>query len=128
VLLCCVQATKATAAVPVTSHTHIPKIKQDPYRTPPKNYVQLLQHITRANHVNVLEQLVRQYGTRFDAVHVAAALVMLPKLYEPPSARTQLTSQQLKRRRARPAELLKQLQVGNLPAADEVTPDCRQAV
>lgn len=116
--LCHMQATKATATVPVTSHTHIPKKQQDPYRTQPKNYVQLLQHITRAKRVTDLEQLVRQYSTRFDAVHVAAALVMLPKLYQPPSVRTQLTSQQLKQRRARPMELLNQLQVGNWPAAD----------
>ena len=39
-------------------HAH----RSDPYRTPPTNYVQLLQHIHTAKHMNRLDELLKDYG------------------------------------------------------------------
>jgi hypothetical protein len=103
--------TQAARSLVTTAHTHIPKSKHDPYRTPPKNYVQLLQHITRARQLGGLEQLVQQYGPKFDGVHVAAAMSMLPKLHQPARPGSRLTGQKLKQRRQIPARLLGKLQV-----------------
>jgi hypothetical protein len=52
----------------------------DPYTRPPVTYVQLLQHIRLASDVQALEALLDAHGARFDAVHAAAALSVLPKL------------------------------------------------
>ncbi|WIA08968.1 hypothetical protein OEZ85_008383 [Tetradesmus obliquus] len=101
---------QATRNALTVSHTHIPKAKHDPYRTPPKNYVQLLQHITRARELGRLEQLVKQYGPKFDGVHVAAAMSMLPKLHQPARPGSRLRGQKLRQRRQIPAKLLGQLQ------------------
>lgn len=92
-------------------HTHIPTKKHDPYRTPPKNYVQLLQHITRAKKVDTLNKLVMHYGPKFDAVHVAAAMSMLPKLYQPVVPGTRISPRRVKQQRETPGKLLQQLQV-----------------
>jgi hypothetical protein len=73
--------------------------------------VQLLQHITRARQLGRLEQLVQQYGPKFDGVHVAAAMSMLPKLHQPARPGSRLSGQKLKQRRQIPAKLLGQLQV-----------------
>jgi hypothetical protein len=107
----CRQFCQAARSVVTTSHTHIPKAKHDPYRTAPKNYVQLLQHITRARELDRLQQLVRQYGPKFDGVHVAAAMSMLPKLHQPARPGSRLSSHKLKERREKPSKLLVQLQV-----------------
>lgn len=88
-----------------------PPTKPDSYRTPPKNYVQLLQHIVRAKKVDALSSLVRRYGPKFDAVHVAAAFSVLPKLYRPIGPRTRITPPQLRKKRQRPIRLLSQLQL-----------------
>jgi hypothetical protein len=52
----------------------------DPYTRPPVTYVQLLQHIRRAQDVKALEELVDAHAARFDAVHASAALSVLPRL------------------------------------------------
>lgn len=96
----------------VTGHTHVPRVQHDRYRTAPQNYVQLLQHITRTRDVEALSKLVKQYGGKFDAVHVAAAMAMVPKLYQPPAPGNHLNDKQLKNRKKAAAKLLAQLQVG----------------
>ncbi|KAF6266778.1 hypothetical protein COO60DRAFT_13571 [Scenedesmus sp. NREL 46B-D3] len=101
---------QAARGLVTTGHTHIPKAKHDRYRTPPKNYVQLLQHITRARELGRLEQLVKQYGPKFDGVHVAAAMSMLPKLHQPAKPGSRLSPQKVKERLVMPAKLLLQLQ------------------
>lgn len=55
----------------------------DRYKTPPKSYVQLLQHIALAKKLTRLEELTTEYAAKFDAVHAAAALTRLPKLLPP---------------------------------------------
>jgi hypothetical protein len=95
----------------VTGYTQVPKEKHDRYRTPPRNYVQLLQHITRARDLPSLAKLVREYGPRFDGVHVAAAMSVLPKLYAAPSPGARLGISELRERRVMPAKLLQHLQV-----------------
>jgi hypothetical protein len=87
-------------------------VQHDRYRTAPQNYVQLLQHITRSRDVEALSKLVKQYGSKFDAVHVAAAVAMVPKLYQPPAPGNHLNDKQLKERKQAAAKLLAQLQVG----------------
>jgi hypothetical protein len=42
--------------------------------------VQLLQHIGKTRKLYKLQELVSEYGPRFDAVHASAALVRLPKV------------------------------------------------
>eukprot|EP00878_Enallax_costatus_P016162 GHUV01016952.1.p1 GENE.GHUV01016952.1~~GHUV01016952.1.p1 ORF type:complete len:762 (+),score=276.11 GHUV01016952.1:6674-8959(+) len=92
------------------TYTQKPLQKHDPYRTPPKNYVQLLQHITRARKVDKLNSLVRQYHLKFDAVHVAAAMSVLPKLYEPMQSAKGLRPSKIREKREVPQRLLEQLQ------------------
>ncbi len=41
--------------------------------------MQLLQHIHRARKLSQLEELLASFGDKFDAVHVAAAITVLPK-------------------------------------------------
>lgn len=96
----------------VTGHTHVPRVRHDRYRTAPQNYVQLLQHITRSRDVEALSKLVKEYGGKFDAVHIAAAVAMVPKLYQPPAPGNHLNDKQLKERKKAAAKLLAQLQVG----------------
>lgn len=95
----------------VTGYRQIPRKLHDRYRSPPKNYVQLLEHIKRTRDVQGLRQLVMKYGTRFDAVHVAAALAQMPKLYQPTPAGKHLNLKQRKQRKQEAARLLAQLQV-----------------
>lgn len=92
--------------------TQLPKQKHDPYRTPPSNYVQLLQHIVRSRKVDKLSSLVRQYGLKFDAVHVAAAMSVLPKLYSQVESVSGLRPSEVRQKRQVPQRLLEQLQVG----------------
>jgi hypothetical protein len=101
----------------VTGHLQVPKEQHDRYRTPPKNYVQLLQHIRRSKDVLTLSKLVRQFGAKFDAVHVAAAVAMVPKLYQPPAPGGHLNQQQLQSRKQHATKLLAQLQVGMISSA-----------
>ncbi|KIY97996.1 hypothetical protein MNEG_9964 [Monoraphidium neglectum] len=61
---------------PYARHAHV----SDAYRTPPTNYVQLLQHIATAKRLNQLDALIKDYGDKFDAVHVSAALAVVPRL------------------------------------------------
>lgn len=110
-LLCQVFGSGSSTRSIVINHTHVPQAKHDRYRTPPRNYVQLLQHIARSRDVSGLSRLVQAYGAKFDAVHVAAAVAKLPKLYQPPAPGNHLNEGQLKGRKKHAAKLLAQLQV-----------------
>jgi hypothetical protein len=55
--------------------------------------------------------LVKHYGAKFDAVHAAAAVAMLPKLYQPPAPGNHLNDKQLNERKQLAVKLLAQLQV-----------------
>jgi hypothetical protein len=95
----------------VTGHSHVPRAKHDRYRSPPTNYVQLLQHIARSRDVTGLSRLVKQYGPKFDAVHVSAAVSRLPRLYAPVGPGRHLNKDQRKERKQRAARLAAHLQV-----------------
>jgi hypothetical protein len=89
-----------------------PRDSPDPYTTAPRNYIQLLQHIQRAKDLDRLEALLRSYGGRFDAVHVAAAMVAVPKLMKvvhPGGVR--VSAAVAKQRSRQPAYLMAELQV-----------------
>jgi hypothetical protein len=58
---------------------HAP-IARDRYTGVPTNYVQLLQSISHARSMERLASLVRDFGDKFDAVHVSAAMVVVPRL------------------------------------------------
>lgn len=75
--------------------------------------MQLLQHITRSRNVSDLSRLVQDYGKKFDAVHVAAAVAMMPKLYQPPAPGGHLNKKQILERKKSAARLLSQLQVSS---------------
>ncbi|GBF98873.1 hypothetical protein Rsub_11477 [Raphidocelis subcapitata] len=84
-------------------HAH----RNDPYTTAPTNYVQLLQHITSARRLVRLESLLRDHGPKFDALHVAAAIAVVPRLLGAAVERGGgLTPEQARRPRA----VLEQLQ------------------
>ncbi len=55
-------------------------LAKDRYAGQPTNYVQLLQHIGKTRKLYKLQELVSEYGDKFDAVHASAALVRLPKV------------------------------------------------
>lgn len=103
----------------MTCHSTTPQRKRDPYRTPPRNYVQLLQHISRARTLDALTALAQRYGDKFDAVHVAAAMAVMPKLHRPPRPGARLSAAQLKQRKQAPQQLLAELQVRPWPRAGQ---------
>lgn len=101
-------ARATTAAAPAAA----PRESPDPYTTAPRNYIQLLQHIQRARDLDRLEALLRSYGPRFDAVHVAAAMVAVPKLMalvHPDGPK--VAAAVAKQRNRQPAYLMAELQV-----------------
>jgi hypothetical protein len=101
-------AARAIAAAPAAA----PRESPDPYTTAPRNYIQLLQHIQRARDLDRLEALLRSYGPRFDAVHVAAAMVAVPKLMavvHPDGLK--VAAAVAKQRNRQPAYLMAELQV-----------------
>ena len=61
-------------------YVEVPQPAVDPYTTEPTNYVQLLNSIRAAKNLRRLQHLIAEYATRFDAVHLSAALCRLPHL------------------------------------------------
>ena len=94
------------------------KPARDQYTTPPKNYVQLLQHIHHAYNLDKLYNLMRVYRKKFDSIHVAAAMSQVPKLYRPIQPGDQLPKAVAKARIRQPAVMLAELQVRGRAAAD----------
>jgi hypothetical protein len=87
------------------------KPARDQYTTPPKNYVQLLQHIHHAYNLDKLYNLMRVYRNKFDSIHVAAAMSQVPKLYRPIQPGARLPKAVAKARVRQPAVMLDELQV-----------------
>ncbi|KAG1676073.1 hypothetical protein FOA52_014938 [Chlamydomonas sp. UWO 241] len=74
-------ATRGYAKKTQIEYVPIPQRTWDRYTSPPTNYLQLLNAIRWAPSVERLEELMApEYLSRFDGVHVAAALTRLPKL------------------------------------------------
>ena len=67
---------------PTVEYVSVPEPKEDDYATEPTNYVQLLMALARAKDPARLHHLVTAYSDRFDAVHLAAAIVRLPKVLQ----------------------------------------------
>jgi hypothetical protein len=83
----------------------------DPYTTRPTNYIQLLQHIAHTKTLGRLISLLEDYGGHFDALHVAAAISVVPRLLGPAVERGRGLAPAVA---AKPRQLLEQLQVGGL--------------